>query len=126
MKETTKEQRDAARATLRADYWSDVRGIVEDARRAIKDGEISSPAELDDWLHETVDGHQRVIYTHAALETLMFCESDGDAEESLDFIATQSVHSLYSQIAYYGLLGDARKQAEAEGLYSFDSDEDSE
>lgn len=61
----------------RAEYWSDVRGIVDDAKRAILDGELADREQLSDWLHETIDGCGRVIYTAQAMEGLVYSDNDG-------------------------------------------------
>lgn len=61
----------------RAAYWADVRGIVDDAKRAICDLEITSREGLHDWLHETIDGCSRVIYTAQAMEGLHYSDNDG-------------------------------------------------
>jgi len=65
---------------IERDYWDDVRGIREEMKRAVKDGEVSDEDEFRDHLHEQVDGHQRVIYTHQARVGLC-CSSHPDAAE---------------------------------------------
>jgi len=57
---------DDAIRILNRDYFDDVRGIVEDCKRAIRDGEVCSDDELNDYLVESCDQHQRVIYTWQA------------------------------------------------------------
>jgi len=71
---------DAALSVLNRDYFDDVRGIAEDCKRAVKDGEVSNDEELSDYLHQTVDGHERVIYTYQARIGLV-CTDSVDAYE---------------------------------------------
>jgi len=66
---------DAALSVLRADYYSDVRGVAQDLARAMKEGEVD---EFSDALHEAVDGTQRVIYTYQARVGLI-CTDNQDA-----------------------------------------------
>ncbi len=54
---------DAAMRVIRADYYQDVRDIGDDLKKRIKDGDIEDTEELQERLHEDVDGSARVIYT---------------------------------------------------------------
>jgi len=71
---------DEAWRVIKRDYWDDVRGVVEDCKRAVKDGEVSDDSELSDYLHQSIDGTQRVIYTHQA-RVGMACTDHPDAYE---------------------------------------------
>jgi hypothetical protein len=66
-----------AHQVLRADYWSDVRDVAEELKQRIADGDFTDRDEFLDALHETVDGHQRVIYTAQAQECLLYSDNDG-------------------------------------------------
>lgn len=80
----TEAQREEALRILRRDYWQDVRDVVEDLREEIKRGNLEPDAEaIDTWIHETIDGHQRVIYTHYARETLLFVDNPDAYEEEM-------------------------------------------
>ncbi len=54
---------DAAMRVIRADYYQDVRDLGDDLKKRIKDGEITDTDDLQERLHEDVDGSARVIYT---------------------------------------------------------------
>lgn len=54
---------DALRA-LRADYFAKIRSIALEALNQPED-------DRDDWLHETLDGHEYVIYTYKARVVLV-------------------------------------------------------
>jgi hypothetical protein len=75
---------DLADRIIRADYWRDVHAIVTDVTDEIKAGRITTPDELDTYVHETVDGHHNVIYTYAARRVLM-ASDNVDAWEDVGF-----------------------------------------
>jgi superoxide dismutase len=70
---------DEAWRVINKDYWDDVRGIAEEMKRAVKDGECDEDTFFEH-LTEQVDGHQRVIYTHQARVGLC-CTDHPDAFE---------------------------------------------
>lgn len=63
-----------AENALNRDYMEDVRDIANDAIRAIKDGEVTDAESLREHVEQSVDGTQRVIYTHRAKLGLCFTE----------------------------------------------------
>jgi len=117
----TDEERDAALRVLRQDYYDDVRACAENIRdeavRRAKDGE----SDLRDWLlehvHETCDGHQRVIYTGLAIETLLFSDNDSAyvEEYGTDGIASDGAVK-WSVLAYTAFERDVMEQLDALGM----------
>jgi hypothetical protein len=100
---------DDAMRVLRAEYFDTVRGIVEDLQRAIKDKEISSEDEAQDWLHETIDGHHDVIYTYAAQQVVLHSDHSGAYVEEYGtdgIVANGDIN--WSVLAYAALLADVR------------------
>jgi hypothetical protein len=75
------ERLDIATSVLQKDYYDDVNGVVEEIEKAIADGELTSDSDVYDRIHETIDGHSRVIYTHNARLGLAFC---GNPEAYMD------------------------------------------
>jgi len=71
---------DDALSVLNRDYFDDVRGIAEDCKRAVKDDKVSNDEELSDYLHQSIDGHERVIYAYQARIGLV-CTDSVDAYE---------------------------------------------
>lgn len=67
---------DNARAQLRADYWSDVRGVVEDIKVEISRRNLTTEDDVTEYLDETCDGHARVIYTYQAIEGLLYTDNE--------------------------------------------------
>lgn len=102
---------DLAHTILRGAYYTDVREVAEEALQQIESGEITNTDELDTWLHETVDGHERVIYTGQAMDTVRY--SDNDEEMVSEFGADGLVKGdsiQWSQIAYHAMLADVREE----------------
>jgi hypothetical protein len=66
-----------AHQVLRADYWQDVREAAEELKDRLQAGEFGDREEFQDALHETVDGHQRVIFTFEAQQCLLYSDNDG-------------------------------------------------
>jgi hypothetical protein len=99
---------DEAWRVVERDYWDDVRGLVEECKRAVKDGEVSDDSELSDHLHEQVDGHQRVIYTHQARVGLC-CTDNPEAYED----ETGEKPPTVEAAMYYALMADVRRRLES-------------
>lgn len=107
---TNDEKIEAARRVLRADYWDDVRRVAEDFKENVESGHITSLDEAETWLHESVDGTQRVIYTGQAIEGLLYTDHesafvDEFGEEGL----VESGDVNWSGLMYSALMADVRK-----------------
>lgn len=59
------------------EYLDTVNGVVEDLKRAVRDGEVTDRDGAMDWLHDTIDGHHDVIYTACAQEVVRQSRNDG-------------------------------------------------
>jgi hypothetical protein len=77
-RDTTEKQHDEAVRVLRAEYYSGVRVIVDDAMEEIKRGGIESREGLDEYLWQSIDGSYWVIYTHANFQVI-FVSDNHDA-----------------------------------------------
>lgn len=86
---------DALRVLYR-DYMEDVRDLAREALTKPED-------ERDDWLHETIDGHERVIYTHKA-RIVLVCSENPDAYE--DEMGEKP--GTVEQAAYMAIMADVR------------------
>ncbi len=102
---------DQADRILRADYWGDVRGVADELRELILDpDEIDDEEAADTWLNETVDGHELVIYTHQAMQCLLYSGNDGAYGE--EFGAEGMVEDgciMWSRLAYAAFMADIRE-----------------
>lgn len=106
---TNDERIDAARRILRADYWQDVRNVADNLRDEIKAGNITSRDEADTYLDESVDGHQRVIYTAQAIEGLLYTDNESAyVDETGSPPPSQAFedNSAWSQLMYYAFRAD--------------------
>ena len=75
-------------------------GIAEDLLDTAKRGEFEDQSDLDEWLWETVDGHECVIYTYKA--KLLCVEADW---ESIIETYGLSVSSIKPEVlAFYTLM----------------------
>lgn len=100
---------DQAMRVLQSDYDSDIRSLREDFQQAVKDGEISDRDDAERWIHESIDGHQRVIYTGHAM---MVCRlSDADPQDGIEEgIVDVKSPMFWSQMAYYCMESDLRNE----------------
>jgi hypothetical protein len=117
----TDSMREDAHRALRRDYWNDVCGlaknILEEARTRYKAGETDLREWAIEYVDECVDGHERVIYTGQAIETVLYSDNDGAYVE--DFGADGLVEDgqiNWSKLAWAALRRDVTEQLSAEGL----------
>lgn len=74
---------DEAWRVIERDYWDDVRSVVDECKRAVRDGEVTDDSELSDHLHQAIDNTQRVIYTHQARVGLCCTENPEAYEDEM-------------------------------------------
>lgn len=117
---------DDAMQVLRKEYFDTVRGIVADLERAIKDKEVTTEDEAQDWLHETVDGCQDVIYTYRAQQVLLHSDnSDAYSSEYGEEGIIENGQIQWSRMAYAALMADVRDAIGDMGkLFTEDDDTD--
>ena len=65
-----------AQRVLREDYYRDVRSVADDLKRQLEDGDFDDREAFLDGLHETIDGHRRVIITWQAMQGVVFSSQD--------------------------------------------------
>ncbi len=78
---TTQEQQNRiedAQRVLREDYYRDVQAVAENLKQQIDDGDFDDREAFLDALHETIDGHRRVIITWQAMQGVIFSSQDAD------------------------------------------------
>lgn len=98
----------AAVSIINRDYMDDVRGVADDLKRAIKDGEIDSPTDADEWLHQTLDGHARVIYTFQSKLGLISSDNADAAVEDTGEVPMQNGEINWAAMMYYAMATDVR------------------
>jgi hypothetical protein len=125
---TEREVQDAVSVITR-DYYGDVASVGDDLIQRIKDGEIASPDDFHDALHDAIDGTQRVIYTwQARLGVLVSENHDAYFEEGLGPLdCSESVP--WEQLMFAAMERDVVEYMDREGVdpsddASYESDED--
>lgn len=118
----TEEQHDEAMRVLRAEYYQAVRGIVEDARQAIKDGEITDRDSLEQWMHQTIDGSYWVIYTHANMQVLFVSDNHDAHSDTYGEVPVDGGNVNWAALAFAALEQDVQEQMQAEGVHVGDDD----
>ena len=89
--QTVQNRIEDAQRTLRTDYYEDVRSVADDLRQQIDDGDFEDREQFVDVLHETIDGHRRVIITWQAMLGVVFSSQDSNlaieefGADSIDF-----------------------------------------
>ena len=75
--------------------------------------DITNAEEADQWLHETIDGHGRVIYTFRAMQCLVFSDNDGAYVEEFgsDGLTTDGCLN-WSMLAFSAFRADVMESME--------------
>lgn len=106
------EQHEDAMRVLRAEYYQAVRGLAQEVVRREKDGE-----DLNDVIHEIVDGSYWVIYTHANFQVLMCTDHHDAYMEDFGDVPVEGRDGLnWAALAYAALARDVAEQLDAERM----------
>lgn len=89
-------------------YNDEIRGLVETAKEEIKRGNIT---DINDWIHETIDEHEFVIYTYKARLVLVATDNPDAFEDEMG-----SKPETVEQAAYGAMSYDLRERLSAEGV----------
>lgn len=93
-------------------YWFEIKTICDDAIEAYHEEheEKAKPAYPDEWvldrLHETIDGHQWVIYTHYNPQVLTHSENQDAAWDTFEPVQKDSYGELMAFLAYCSMEAD--------------------
>lgn len=88
---------------MRAWYYERVEDLARGVLASILAGEVS---DLSDYLHETVDGTDLVIYTYKASAVLFASDNEDAGEQEMGEVSTVEGR------AYWALLADVRERLE--------------
>lgn len=85
-------------------YWDSVQSIATEAKTAEKDGQ-----DINEFVHESVDGSQWIIYTGRNLECLKETSNedaafDQQGSDALD--GCKSASAVYARLAFYAMQAD--------------------
>ena len=100
------------------DYWAE----VEDLAKQIAKEARETGNDRSDVAHETVDGHEWVIYTYKARFVLLYSSNEDAATDDMGrdaFDGCETLASIYERAAFFALLADVN-----EALADIPEDED--
>lgn len=103
-------------SAIRADYYSDIRDYVLEARKAMAEAYIKGEDfDLSDWLHEACDGSARVIYTFQAKLGLLASDNEDAMEEETGETGTVEQRMYYAMRA--DIMADLPADDRPDGSY---------
>lgn len=88
--------------TQRAEYWDTINSIVNEAIEESKDQEL----DITDYIHESVDGSEYIIYYHKNIEVLQYTDNDEALFDNEGSATFDSTVSTLQRIAYWAMLQD--------------------
>lgn len=101
-------------------YWEEIKSIavsVFEETMAYHDNDIDSAEDhFNDNLHETIDGHQWVIYNHYNLNVLQHASNPEamidsmGAEEAGLVLADRGLSGLHNALTYWAMYEDAQSE----------------
>lgn len=96
----------------RADYYTEIKRIVDD----LEDRYISSDIDdISDALHETIDGHQWVIYTSYCFDVLRHSDNwEYGADEGLIDTKSGSLSDILRAAVYWAMYADVQNDLRSE------------
>ena len=103
-----------------SEYWGEIEALAKSITKEARDED----RDIEDVLHETIDGHQFVIYTYQARHVAFHTANEDaifDIDDTLPSVSSMS--ELYSIVAYHAMCADVRDHSEY-GAGSDDSEDD--
>jgi len=96
------------------EYHNDVAEAAQELAQAVLDGEVEDRDQLHDRLWETIDGHQRIIYTGQAIETLRYSNNDAYTIENFGaegLVEHGNIH--WGRLAFGAFYADVMEHSDA-------------
>jgi len=106
----TKDKMEMGFDLIKDAYNNELRTIIKEAKREVKLGRIISEDELIEWLEQTVDGHEYIMYTWQAQAVLLASENSNTYLEefgSEGFIKDGEIN--WEVLAYSAMLLDLQQ-----------------
>lgn len=108
---------DLADEMKRAAYHAEIRNLAASVKDAIKSGEITDAEGLDEWIHQTIDGHHDVIHTYAAQGVIRASDNDDamiDEMGAEQLVKDDAIN--WSGLAFFAMRADLVELLAAEGI----------
>jgi len=117
-----------ANDVLRREYYDAVREIAAEAEEMVKKGEIEDEDGLTEWVEQSVDGSQWIIYTRRNFQVLQYSDNDSAYVEQLGEVpVTDATDINWAALAYMAMLTDVREHlTDWDDMEKPGEDEDSE
>jgi hypothetical protein len=105
------------------EYYTEIRSLAESVAEEAEErgGDLREAAQVA--LHETIAGHQWVIYTHHNWSVLKHSRNDCAMFECLGAVEATDWGTLLAQGAYYAMEADVSEAIDWDGLGE-DEDDD--
>lgn len=81
-------------------YFQAVRTIAEEAIQ------YTDEEERENWIHETIDGIDWVIYTHCAGKVIEFSDNRNAIFDVMSAVCADSWNGVFNQGAFYAMRAD--------------------
>jgi len=98
----------------RQSYWDEIRSLADDAIEAWRDGDVTYRDGLYDWTHETIDGHQWIIYCECNADVLRYTDNKEAYEEFGGLDHCDGLDAVMVYAAYCAMAADLTAQINAQ------------
>lgn len=100
----------AAHGILERNYRADVVSCADSIRDSIQNEEIEDFEALDQFIHETIDGASRVIYTEQARDACIYSDNEAAWQEVHDEVPVSGDKVDWSIMAFYCFRADVLEE----------------
>lgn len=97
--------RDTNTITMK-EYWREVAAIAREAKKRAR----SEHQDIQDILHEMIDGHEWIIYTWANPYVLIHSRNEDALFDSMGETVAKSYSEIMQQMAYFALETDVQNE----------------
>jgi hypothetical protein len=94
----------------RKEYFDEIRAIRANALEEYKEyGSDTDPNEwVSEWLHQTIDGHEWIIYNWYHTQVLTWTDNDDAAFDVIEKVSGTNSTEVLTPLAFYAMEADVR------------------
>lgn len=98
----------------RKDYFDEIRAVRDNALEEYKEyGRDTDPNEwVSDWLHQTIDGHEWVIYNWYHTQILTWSDNEDAVFDVMGEVTGTDASSVLTPMAFFAMEADVRDHLE--------------